>query len=183
MRARLKKTENTMKNFGRWLQNLFFPPPDSTPIHQYFAARLATPCRRSMYRTLILHTCGSPVKNATLAEPNWASRSSERSNIPGRLVRRWLPGIMNTGGGTSREGLGFGIHWHIENPVDFIALDEERQVIPYVRVQNEDGSYTEYVDTGSGFDTANIDASQLERMDCMSCHTRTSHIRDQPDER
>ena len=90
--------------------------------------------------------------------------------------------IMKTGGGTSREGLGFGIHWHIENPVDFIALDEERQVIPYVRVQNEDGSYTEYVDTESGFDTANIDESQLERMDCMSCHNRTSHISEQPDE-
>ncbi len=90
--------------------------------------------------------------------------------------------IMKTGGGSSREGLGFGIHWHIENPVDFVALDEEKQVIPYVRVQNEDGSYTEYVDTESGFDAANINEDQLERMDCMSCHNRTSHISQQPDE-
>lgn len=90
--------------------------------------------------------------------------------------------IMKTGGGTAREGLGYGIHWHIENPVDFVALDEEKQVIPYVRVQNEDGSYTEYVDTESGFDAATISEDQLERMDCMSCHNRTSHISQQPDE-
>ena len=90
--------------------------------------------------------------------------------------------IMKTGGGSKREGLGRGIHWHIENPVEFIALDEERQIIPYVRVQNEDGSYTEYVDTEAGFDSANLDESQLVRMDCLSCHNRTSHISEQPDE-
>ena len=90
--------------------------------------------------------------------------------------------IMKTGGGSKREGLGRGIHWHIENPVEFIALDEEKQIIPYVRVQNEDGSYTEYVDTEAGFDAANLDESQLVRMDCLSCHNRTSHVSEQPDE-
>jgi hypothetical protein len=49
-------------------------------------------------------------------------------------------------------------------------------------VHNEEGSYTEYVDTESGFDSANLDESKLERMDCMSCHNRTSHISQQPDE-
>jgi len=90
--------------------------------------------------------------------------------------------IMKTGGGTKREGLGRGIHWHIENPVEFLATDPEKQNIPYVRVQNEDGSYTEYVDTESGFSSANLDTTKLERMDCMSCHNRTSHISRQPDE-
>lgn len=90
--------------------------------------------------------------------------------------------ILKTGGGTSREGLGYGIHWHIENPVEFVALDEEKQEVPYVRVQNEDGSYTEYVDTESDFDITGLDESQLERMDCMTCHNRTSHLSEQPDE-
>lgn len=90
--------------------------------------------------------------------------------------------ILKTGGGSSREGLGFGIHWHIENPIDFIALDDEKQDIPYVRVQNEDGSVTEYFDTESDFDASDIDESDLERMDCMSCHNRTSHLSEQPDE-
>ncbi|GAP13908.1 nitrate/TMAO reductase, membrane-bound tetraheme cytochrome c subunit [Longilinea arvoryzae] len=90
--------------------------------------------------------------------------------------------ILKTGGGTRREGLGNGIHWHIENPVDYIALDEERQQIPYVRVQNADGSFTEYVDTESGFDASNVDESQLQRMDCITCHNRTAHTLLSPEE-
>ena len=35
--------------------------------------------------------------------------------------------IMKTGGGTEREGLGRGIHWHIENEVSFLATDELEQ--------------------------------------------------------
>ncbi len=90
--------------------------------------------------------------------------------------------ILNTGGGTRREGLGNGIHWHIENPVDYIALDEERQQIPYVRVQNLDGTFTEYIDTESGFDAGSVNESQLQRMDCITCHNRTAHTLFSPEE-
>ena len=44
--------------------------------------------------------------------------------------------IMKTGGGTQREGLGRGIHWHIENKVQFVSTDKLDQNIPYVRVTN-----------------------------------------------
>ena len=90
--------------------------------------------------------------------------------------------ILKTGGGSKREGLGSGIHWHIENPVEYIALDKERQQIPYVRVQNEDGTYTEYIDTESGFDAANLDKSKLQRMDCITCHNRTAHAIASPED-
>ena len=33
----------------------------------------------------------------------------------------------------SAAGLGRGIHWHIDNPVYYIATDEKRQDIPWVR--------------------------------------------------
>ncbi len=83
--------------------------------------------------------------------------------------------IMKTGGGTKREGLGFGIHWHIENPVYFYAADELSQEIPYVRVMNEDGTYTEYVDVESDFDISALDESRLKQMDCITCHNRVTH--------
>ena len=83
--------------------------------------------------------------------------------------------VMKTGGGTKREGLGFGIHWHIENPVYYYATDELNQEIPYVRVMNSDGSYTEYVDVESGFDKSTVDESQLKPMDCITCHNRVTH--------
>ena len=42
--------------------------------------------------------------------------------------------LMHTGGGTEREGLGYGIHWHVENKIEYIATDPEQQNIPWVRV-------------------------------------------------
>jgi nitrate/TMAO reductase-like tetraheme cytochrome c subunit len=83
--------------------------------------------------------------------------------------------ILKTGGGTKRQGLGYGIHWHIENPVYYYATDELSQNIPYIKVENEDGTFTEYVDVESGFDAANLEPSQLKRMDCITCHNRVTH--------
>ena len=82
---------------------------------------------------------------------------------------------LKIGGGTTRQGLGRGIHWHIMNPVYFYATDRERQIIPYVAVTNPDGSITEYVDTESGFNPATIKKDQLQQMDCITCHNRTAH--------
>jgi hypothetical protein len=39
---------------------------------------------------------------------------------------------VRTGGGRENEGLGRGIHWHIANPVYYIATDEQLQDIPWV---------------------------------------------------
>ena len=83
--------------------------------------------------------------------------------------------ILKTGGGTKRQGLGFGIHWHIENPVYYYATDELNQEIPYIKVENEDGTFTEYVDVESGFDAASMEQSQLQQMDCITCHNRVTH--------
>jgi hypothetical protein len=83
--------------------------------------------------------------------------------------------ILKTGGGAKREGLGRGIHWHIVNPVYYYSEDIENQIIPYVRVMNEDGSYTEYVDVESGFDPSTLDESKLKQMECTTCHNRVSH--------
>jgi nitrate/TMAO reductase-like tetraheme cytochrome c subunit/mono/diheme cytochrome c family protein len=88
--------------------------------------------------------------------------------------------ILKTGGGTKRQGLGLGIHWHIENPVYYYATDELSQNIPYVKVENEDGTFTEYVDVESGFDAASLGQSQLKQMDCITCHNRVTHDFQQP---
>ena len=83
--------------------------------------------------------------------------------------------IMKTGGGAKREGLGRGIHWHIVNTVEYYTTDEISQNIPYVRVHNDDGTTTEYVDVESSFDPAELDESQLKTMDCATCHNRVTH--------
>jgi hypothetical protein len=83
--------------------------------------------------------------------------------------------ILKTGGGAKVQGLGKGIHWHIVNKVEYYSTDPLQQDIPYIRVYNEDGTITEYVDVESNIDPATIDESQMKTMDCITCHNRVSH--------
>ncbi len=83
--------------------------------------------------------------------------------------------ILKTGGGSRREGLGRGIHWHIESEVYYYAAGAEEQEIPYIKVIQADGSVVEYVDVESEFDPAAIDTDKLKRMDCITCHNRITH--------
>ena len=83
--------------------------------------------------------------------------------------------ILKTGGGAKRQGLGLGIHWHIVNKVQYYATDDLSQDIPFVRVTNDDGTTTDYVDVQSGFHTETLDESKLKTMDCVTCHNRVTH--------
>jgi hypothetical protein len=83
--------------------------------------------------------------------------------------------VIKTGGGTARQGLGYGIHWHIENPVYYYSTDKENQNIPYVVVTKPDGSKTEYTNVETGFDPTTVKQDQLQKMDCITCHNRTAH--------
>lgn len=82
---------------------------------------------------------------------------------------------LKTGGGAKRQGLGLGIHWHIVNQVQYYATDSLSQTIPYVKVTNDDGSTTEYLDIQSGLDAKSIDPTKLKTMDCVTCHNRVTH--------
>ncbi|MBI3361512.1 MAG: NapC/NirT family cytochrome c [Chloroflexi bacterium] len=88
---------------------------------------------------------------------------------------------MKTGGGTKRQGLGYGIHWHVENVVEFYATDVLEQSIPYIRVTDAEGRVTEYTDLSANFDRALLDKGKLVRMDCITCHNRITHNIPLPD--
>ena len=90
--------------------------------------------------------------------------------------------ILKTGGGSQRTGLGQGIHWHIENPVYFLPLDKEEQDIPYIRVVNNDGSNTEYIDVSSNFSPDQVIDEDLKEMDCITCHNRITHLVSYPED-
>ncbi len=82
---------------------------------------------------------------------------------------------LRTGGGSAREGLGRGIHWHVENEVWFVATDELQQEIPYVRVVNADGSEDVFVALDSPLSEEELAGMEQVRMDCITCHNRISH--------
>ena len=86
--------------------------------------------------------------------------------------------IMRIGPEHSALGLQEGIHWHI-NPdvkVEYIATDDRRQNIPWVRYTNlKTGKEIVYQYEDEPLTQAQIDSLPVRTMDCMDCHNRPSH--------
>ncbi len=91
--------------------------------------------------------------------------------------------IIKTGGGNPATGAATGIHWHmnVDNKIDYVAADEKRQVIPYVRVEDLQGRVAEYYAQNSKLSKDQIAKSTRRRMDCVDCHNRPTHVFVAPD--
>lgn len=82
--------------------------------------------------------------------------------------------LLKVGGADPAHGPTGGIHWHmnVANKIEYIATDDQRQVIPWVRLTSSDGKVTEF--HVKGF-TGKPDPTNIRRMDCMDCHNRPAH--------
>ena len=83
--------------------------------------------------------------------------------------------IVHTGGGEAREGATRGIHWHVDQNVEFATVDEQKRLIPWVRITGKDGKSTTYVDASSKLSRAELDQMPKRRMDCSDCHNASGH--------
>jgi nitrate/TMAO reductase-like tetraheme cytochrome c subunit len=115
-------------------------------------------------------TCHFPEKFSDDSLRHIRNYSFSEDNLPQDIYL-----LMKTGGGTAREGLGRGIHWHIENQVLFLAKDDAQQDVSYVRVVDIEGNITEYYDISSDITAEDVAGEFLIRMDCMTCHNRITH--------
>lgn len=117
--------------------------------------------------------CHNPEKLSSDSFVEIKRFGSDEANTP---TRNYM--IIKTGGGSQRQGLGRGIHWHIENQVYFYTDDRLKQTIPYIKEVGPDGKVTEFFDVEAGLppDFGSQIESQLHRMDCIDCHTRISHL-------
>jgi len=120
--------------------------------------------------------CHSPEKFSDDSFRQVTHFGDDQDNTPTTILL-----FVKTGGGSSRQGLGRGIHWHIENRVLYYPADRHDQEIPYIRVYNDDGSVEEYVDLESGFDPQSVEEDKLAEMDCITCHNRITHKVDTPE--
>ena len=78
-------------------------------------------------------------------------------------------------GGTDRvRRTTTGIHWHADpsTVVEYIATDDQRQTIPWVRVTDRAGGVREY---SVGNVTADQVSGERRRMECTDCHNRPGH--------
>ena len=91
--------------------------------------------------------------------------------------------LINVGGGSPVTGQVAGIHWHmnISNEVTYASADDQRQVIPWVRIKDTKGNVTEYTLNNASFSPDQMAAMPQRKMDCVDCHNRPSHVYQPPD--
>jgi hypothetical protein len=95
---------------------------------------------------------------------------TDENNTPSETVLQ-----VHVGGGNEGLGIGQGIHWHmnVANRIEYIALDEKRQVIPWVQMTDREGNVREY--QVEGVTAEELAAGERRVMDCVDCHNRPSH--------
>lgn len=100
--------------------------------------------------------------------------------FPDETNSRWeLRLLLKTGGSEPFGQQGQGIHWHmnIEERIEYIATDKNRQTIPWVRSTNKTtGESVTYVSTEEPLTDEQVAAAEKRQMDCIDCHNRPSHI-------
>src|SRR5271157_1643390 len=144
-----------------------YPRPIPTPVHNLRPAQ--DTCEQ----------CHWPKKFWGAQLKTFTHFGSDEQNTP-RVIRM----LIKTGGGDANLGQsGEGIHSHmnINAKVTYFASDEQRQVIPWVRMEDKKGNVTDYLAKDSGLTQAQIDKADKRRMDCIDCHNRPSHIYVPPD--
>jgi len=85
---------------------------------------------------------------------------------------------MKIGPEVRAAGLSEGIHWHINKDVqiEYVASDEKREFIPWVRyVNTATGDTVIYEDIYETVDAEAMDTLEMRVMDCLDCHNRPSH--------
>jgi nitrate/TMAO reductase-like tetraheme cytochrome c subunit len=130
---------------------------------------IPTPVRNLRPARETCEQCHWPAKFTGNLDRTFTHYLSDETNTP-FAVRL----LLKVGGGGSPHGPPGGIHWHM-NPgtkIEYFAMDEQRQVIPYVRVTSTNGQVTEYIADGYKGVPA---GSNLRVMDCLDCHNRPAH--------
>jgi len=92
--------------------------------------------------------------------------------------------VLHVGGGHAGGQQAGGIHWHMNlaNEITYIAADESRQTIPWVRLKDASGGVTDFTAGDAGLTAAQIASAAKRTMDCVDCHNRPAHRFEQPDE-
>jgi hypothetical protein len=85
--------------------------------------------------------------------------------------------LVHVGGGAEGRERAGGIHWHmnLDNEITYIASDDKRLVIPWVRLRDREGRTTEFVASTGALTPDQIEHAPRRVMDCVDCHNRPSH--------
>jgi len=144
-----------------------FPRPIPTPVHNLRPAE--DTCEQ----------CHWPKKFWGAQLKVFSHFGSDEQNTP-HVLRL----LIKAGGGDPSLGQGTGgIHWHMNIAYKFtyFSTDEQRQVIPWVRMEDNKGNVTDFVAKDNPPTQEQIDQATKRRMDCIDCHNRPTHVFTPPD--
>ena len=145
--------------------------PIKTPVHDLRPARETC------------ETCHSPTSFTDNMIKTITHYDNDIDNTP---IQATL--ILKMGGWEQSTGISQGIHWHVTNPVYYLAADEQRQVVMWVGVEQNDGTTKDYfardllnMNSMAFLEEAYAD-DEVRQLDCIDCHNRTAHRIPSPEE-
>jgi hypothetical protein len=114
--------------------------------------------------------CHWPEKFAGNIQIDYEHFLSDKKNTP--YTARMLLHVNKSSPGAPLGG----IHWHVnkDEKVEYYAIDEERQDIPWMRVTNLKEGTTKVFRIDSF--TGEPPPDRIRVMDCIDCHNRPSHV-------
>ena len=126
----------------------------------------------------------TPIKNLrpareTCERCHWPSRFSGyllmiRSNYGDDETNHATKTVLSlkVGGGTAMGAGIHTVHLDLAQQITYLAVDAQRQVIPWVQYRSIDGTVKEFAASGWDGDKSK---GELRAMDCMDCHNRPTH--------
>ncbi len=147
-----------------------FPKPIPPPDHASLPSVKDT-CMRCHSLEEITEG-GGPLK--VVFRPRYREDQSNTRELIAVVVRP-----VGLGGNTGVRG----VHWHVEQQVDFMRADARSQKIDWVGVTFEDGTSKQFIAQSEVSISSNVqpDIDRLKRtesarrMDCIECHNRVGH--------
>lgn len=150
---------------------------DITHVIRFVGADYEVPIYSKKLRpaSQVCERCHNPQKFSANSQREIKHYDAARNNEPSTIYLNF-----KIGGGTYREGRGKGIHWHIENKVEYIATDDPHleTEIPWVRITYADNGKSEtYADIEANLPGNFVEqnAANIKVMDCGTCHNRIAH--------
>ncbi len=136
--------------------------PIPTPVHNL------RPAKETCYE------CHWPEKFFGATEMKRTYFRADEENSPWTIQM-----LLKVGGGNPDQIHPEGIHWHVTggNKIEYIAADEQRLEIPWVRMTDEDGNVSIFQseDESKQLTPEEIATAEIRTMDCIDCHNRPTH--------
>lgn len=124
------------------------------------------------------HTCG----NCHWAEEHFGARLIQRPyyRYDEQNTAEQISVLVRTGGGGAK---GEGIHFRmaLDKEIAFVAEDEQRQRIPWVKATSKNGASVEYLSTERTIAPEKLVSMKRRILDCIDCHNRAGHDIGPPD--